>query len=73
MNNLLQTVFAATRPTQTFFKQSKGEDEVLLFIPAALAVASALLLFLHVLSSIYTSKRSSNIILRNVCKARLSL
>jgi hypothetical protein len=73
MYNLLQTVFAATRPAQTFFKQSNGEDEVLLFIPAALAVVSALLLFLHVLSSIHTSKRSADIILRNVCEARLSL
>ncbi|KIM77159.1 hypothetical protein PILCRDRAFT_12326 [Piloderma croceum F 1598] len=65
MYNLLQTVFAATRPAQTFFKQSNGEDEVLLFIPAALAVVSALVLFLRVLSSIHTSKRSSDIILRN--------
>jgi hypothetical protein len=69
MYNLLQTVFAAARPAQTFFKQSNGEDEVLLFIPAALAIVSALLLFLHVLSSIHrTSKRSSDIILHNVCK-----
>jgi hypothetical protein len=72
MYNLLQTVFAATHPAQTFFKQSNGEN-VLLFIPAALAVVSALLLFLQVLSSIHTSKRSSDILLRNVCKARLSL